>query len=130
MAASVPVDSAVDNRNIPLSSQPPLQGGNQDREMIDQDSQYITVQSKRKQNESHDMMGDKKHRSEYINMQIEKGVIVMELIERSKEEQIIFDKATIQELLKKSPFGDKYSGRPRYIYGKNELVLLSCTKKC
>ena len=78
MEPSVSADSAEDSRNIPPASQHPLQGGNQDSEMSDQDSQFTTVQAKRKKNESHDLMVDKKHRPDNINnMQIEKeGVIV------------------------------------------------------
>ena len=50
-------------------------------------------------------------------------VIIIELIERSKEEQLILDKATLLNLLNNSLFKDKYSGRPRYNYTKHQLVL-------
>ena len=51
------------------------------------------------------------------------GVIVMEFIGRTKEEKIINDKETVIELLRSSPFGTKITSKPRYIYGKDELVL-------
>ena len=51
------------------------------------------------------------------------GVIIIEFVGRSKEENIINDKETVIELLRLSLFGTKISSKPRYIYGKDEIVL-------
>ena len=52
------------------------------------------------------------------------SVIVIELINKSKEAKLIIDKATIRNLLRNSPFGDKYSGKPRPNFNKHQLVLV------
>ena len=52
------------------------------------------------------------------------SVIVMELIDKSKDAKLILDRATIRNLLRNSPFGDKYSGKPRHNYTKHQLVLV------
>ena len=51
------------------------------------------------------------------------GVMVIEFTGRTKEEKIINDKEMVIELLRLSPFGTKITSKPRYIYGRDELVL-------
>ena len=58
------------------------------------------------------------------------NVLVVELIGKSKDEKIIKDKGTINNLIKNSPLGPKYSGLPRRNITKHELILVIDDKSC
>ena len=58
------------------------------------------------------------------------NVLVVELFGKSKDEKIIKDKGTINNLIKNSPLGPKDSGLLRRNITKHELILVIDDKSC
>ncbi|CAL4212072.1 unnamed protein product [Meganyctiphanes norvegica] len=56
------------------------------------------------------------------SIEVSDTLIIMDLVEETKN--LIKDRATILNLLRTSPFGPKYSGKPRFNYTKFQLVLV------
>ena len=54
---------------------------------------------------------------------ISNNVVVIELVDKTKEEKLIVDKATILHLINSSAFNGKYSGLPRRLITKHQVVL-------
>ena len=57
------------------------------------------------------------------DIEVSPPVIVIELIDKSKDEKLIVDKATILHLIDSSDFKEKYSGEPRRMFSKHQIVL-------
>ena len=55
--------------------------------------------------------------------EVSQPVIVIELLDKSKDEKLIVDKATILHLINTSDFKEKYSGEPRRMFSKHQIVL-------
>ena len=55
--------------------------------------------------------------------EVSQPVIVIELLGKSKDEKLIVDKATILHLINSSVFKEKYSGEPRRMFSKHQIVL-------
>ena len=51
------------------------------------------------------------------------GTLIIQFIQRSRDESIIYDKATIRNLLELSEFQNKYSSHFHYLHNKHELVI-------
>lgn len=51
------------------------------------------------------------------------GLIILEFIDKSKEEGIIHDRDTVRYMLDNSPFGTTYSGRPVFQFSTHSLKL-------
>merc|ERR1711874_649096 len=60
----------------------------------------------------------------YENDEVEEETtVIIELGEKAKNDNLIFNKATILELLRKSPFNDKYTGVIRPLFTKHSIVV-------
>ena len=53
----------------------------------------------------------------------EEVTIILQLGEKAKQDKIIYNKATVQELLKSSPFHEKHTGLPRYQFDKHCILI-------
>ena len=75
---------------------------------IGEDQSWNTMQQNQR---SHPNVNRISNVSNY-DQETEGGLIIMELIDKSRDGKLIQDRATLKYMLKKSPFGTKYSGRP------------------
>ena len=57
------------------------------------------------------------------NPEIVNGTLIIQLLDKAKEEKLIEDQATIYHLLDNNSFRGKYSGLTRFNLNKNEIIL-------
>ena len=57
------------------------------------------------------------------NQNVSENTVIIEIINDSKDSQLIHDRATLNYMLRNSPLGQKSSGIPRFLTTKHKIII-------